>query len=178
MNAFRSRSRKSSVDEIRARFDQDVERFSDLQLGQQATIDAALAMDLVADAAAMTTPQAIHLLDVGCGAGNYTLKLLERLPALNVTLLDLSQPMLHRARSRTIEAGAREVETVQADVRDVDLGAERFDIVLAAAVLHHLRSEGEWAAVFEALHTALRPGGSLWVFDLVTHESPAVQDVM
>ena len=57
------------MDEIRARFDQDVERFSDLQLGQQATIDAALAMDLVADAAAMTTPQATHLLDVGCSAG-------------------------------------------------------------------------------------------------------------
>jgi tRNA (cmo5U34)-methyltransferase len=34
---------------------------------------------LVAEAAAATTPHARHALDVGCGAGNYTLKRLERL---------------------------------------------------------------------------------------------------
>lgn len=39
--------RKSTVDEIRARFDQDVERFSNLETGQTATVDGALAMDLL-----------------------------------------------------------------------------------------------------------------------------------
>ena len=43
---------------------------------------------LVAEAAAATTPHARHVLDVGCGAGNYTLKLLERLPNLDATLID------------------------------------------------------------------------------------------
>src|SRR6476646_8371261 len=91
---------KSSVDEIRRRFDADVERFSDLQTGQSATVDAPLAMALVAKAAAATTPSARHVLDVGCGAGNYTLKLLELLPNLDVTLIDLSRPMLERASER------------------------------------------------------------------------------
>ena len=36
--------RKSSVPEIRDRFDGDVERFSNLETGQTATFDAALAM--------------------------------------------------------------------------------------------------------------------------------------
>ena len=72
---------KSSVDDIRRRFDGDVERFSNLDTGQSATVDAPLAMALVARAAAATTPHARHVLDVGCGAGNYTLKLLETLPA-------------------------------------------------------------------------------------------------
>ncbi len=36
---------KSSIHEIRKRFDQDVERFSQLETGQAATIDAPLAMD-------------------------------------------------------------------------------------------------------------------------------------
>ena len=89
---------KSTVDEIRQRFDADVERFSNLETGQSATVDAPLAMALVAQAAAATTPHARHVLDVGCGAGNYTLKLLEQLPNLDVTLIDLSQPMLDRAR--------------------------------------------------------------------------------
>ena len=90
---------KSTVEEIRLRFDADVERFSNLDTGQSATVDAPLAMALVAEAAAATTPHARHVLDVGCGAGNYTLKLLESLPNLHSTLIDLSQPMLDRARS-------------------------------------------------------------------------------
>src|SRR5215831_13209726 len=91
---------KSTVDEIRRRFDADVERFSNLETGQSATVDAPLAMALVAEAAADTSPHARHVLDVGCGAGNYTLKLLERLPNLDVTLVDLSRPMLDRAVQR------------------------------------------------------------------------------
>lgn len=86
-----------SVDEIRERFDTEVERFSNLETGQVATVDAALALELVAEAAAVTTPGAKRLLDVGCGAGNYTLKLLTKLPGLAVTMIDLSRPMLDRA---------------------------------------------------------------------------------
>jgi tRNA (cmo5U34)-methyltransferase len=78
---------KSTVEEIRQRFDGDVERFSNLETGQSATVDAPLALSLVTEAAAATTPHAQDLLDVGCGAGNYTLKLLEQLPNLNVTLV-------------------------------------------------------------------------------------------
>lgn len=165
---------KSTVEEIRQRFDADVERFSDLETGQSATVDAPLAMALVAEAAAATTPHARHALDVGCGAGNYTLKLLERLPNLDATLIDLSQPMLDRARERVGRATAGRITTIQADIREVELPDEGFDIVLAAAVLHHLRADQEWRDVFAAFHRALRPGGSLWVFDLVESSIPAV----
>src|SRR3954463_8790380 len=95
---------KSTVDEIRRRFDADVDRFSNLETGQSATVDAPLAMALVAQAAAATTPHARQVLDVGCGAGNYTLKLLEKIPILDVTLNDLSKPMLERAKKRVRQA--------------------------------------------------------------------------
>jgi tRNA (cmo5U34)-methyltransferase len=72
---------KSTVEEIRARFDNDVERFSNLETGQSAVIDSPLCMDLVASAAAAVTPEAQSLLDIGCGAGNYTLKVLEKYAA-------------------------------------------------------------------------------------------------
>jgi len=169
---------KSTVDEIRARFDADVERFSNLDTGQSATVDAPLAMELVADAAAAATPHARHVLDVGCGAGNYTLKLLDRLPGLDATLLDLSRPMLDRAVERVTAATTGTVTAVQGDVREVDFPAGGFDVILAAAVLHHLRSDDEWQAVFAAFHRWLRPGGSVWVFDLVASPIPAVQELM
>jgi tRNA (cmo5U34)-methyltransferase len=165
---------KSTVEEIRQRFDADVERFSNLETGQSATVDAPLAMALIAEAAAATTPHARHVLDVGCGAGNYTLKLLESLPNLDATLIDLSQSMLDRARERVGRATAGRITTIQADIREVRLQDGGFDVVVAAAVLHHLRTGQEWRDVFTAFHRALRPGGSVWVFDLVESSIPAV----
>lgn len=169
---------KSTVEEIRKRFDNDVERFSNLETGQSATIDAPLALELIAETAAAATPHARSVLDVGCGAGNYTLKLLERLPGLDATLIDLSQPMLDRAVERVSDATTGRVTAIQADIRDVDLGEKTFDIILAAAVLHHLRTDDEWRAVFGKFYTSLRPGGSIWIFDLVESDLPAVQRVM
>ncbi len=169
---------KSTVDEIRARFDADVERFSNLGTGQTATMDAALVLELTAEAAAATTPGARDLLDVGCGAGNYTLKVLQRLPGLNVTLVDLSRPMLDRASARVVAVTTGTVRTEQADIRALDLGAESVDLITAAAVLHHLRDEEEWRAVFRKFYHVLRPGGSLWIADLIRHDLPGVQRMM
>jgi tRNA (cmo5U34)-methyltransferase len=169
---------KSTVDEIRQRFDADVERFSNLDTGQSATVDAPLAMALVAEAAAATTPHARHVLDVGCGAGNYTLKLLEHVPNLDATLIDLSQPMLDRAKERVSRATTGRITTIRCDIREVELPDGEYDIVLAAAVLHHLRTDQEWRDVFAAFHRTLRPGGSMWVFDLVKSSIPAVQQLL
>ncbi len=169
---------KSSVDEIRRRFDADVERFSNLETGQAATVDAPLAMTLVAAAAAAATPNARHLLDVGCGAGNYTLTLLRHVPNLDVTLLDLSRPMLDRAAERVGAATSGRVVTTQTDLRAATFPDGGFDVILAAAVLHHLRTDAEWEAVFGSFFRWLRPGGSVWVFDLVDSPLPAVRDLI
>jgi tRNA (cmo5U34)-methyltransferase len=174
-----NRSPKSTPEQIRQRFDNDVERFSNLQTGQSATIDAPLALELITSAAAATNPKASHVLDVGCGAGNYTLKLLEKLPALtSITLMDLSRPMLDRAQQRIAAASSASITPMQGDVRELHLRESQFDVILAAAVLHHLRGEREWEAVFAKFHSALRPGGSLWIFDLVSHELAPVQELM
>ena len=55
---------KSTADQIRQRFDNDVERFSNLETGQSATIDAPLVLDLITTVAATTNPHATHVLDV------------------------------------------------------------------------------------------------------------------
>jgi tRNA (cmo5U34)-methyltransferase len=169
---------KATVEEIRQRFDGDVERFSSLATGQSTTVDAPLVLELIIGAAVAATPHAVHVLDVGCGAGNYTLKLLQSLPDLEVTLIDLSQPMLDRAAERISEVTSGQITSLQGDIRELDLGECQFDIILAGAVLHHLREEAEWRAVFSRLCTALRPGGSLWISDLIEHSTPSIQAMM
>jgi tRNA (cmo5U34)-methyltransferase len=169
---------KSTVEQIRQRFDADVERFSNLETGQSATIDAPLVLDLITAAAAATNPQATRSLDIGCGAGNYTLKLLACLPNLAVTLIDLSAPMLERAVTRIGAVTAQPITTLQGDIRDIEFEAESFDIIMAAAVFHHLRGDDEWRSVFTKCHAALKPGGSIWISDLIEHDSPTIQTLM
>jgi tRNA (cmo5U34)-methyltransferase len=169
---------KSTVDEIRRRFDADVDRFSNLETGQSATIDAPLALELIAQAAAACSPGAARLLDIGCGAGNYSLKLLERLPDLEITLVDLSRPMLERAQERLAAKTSAKINAFEQDIRQVELPREHYDLVVAAAVLHHLRTEDEWRAVFGKLYDWLRPGGSVWISDLVEHSTAQVQALM
>lgn len=173
---------KSSVEEIRQRFDADVERFSNLDTGHVATMDSLLVLDLVPQVAARMVPRATRALDIGCGAGNYTLKLAQWLAdgagLSDVTVMDLSRPMLDRAQDRIKGVGVARVTTVQADVREAELGRGCFDIVLAASVLHHLRTREEWQKVLKKIRVSLAPGGVLAVFDLVRHENPVVQAVM
>ena len=169
---------KSTLEEIRARFDQDVERFSNLDTGQQATIDAPLVLDLVANACAGHLRPGDTVLDLGCGAGNFTLRVLQKTPGLNCRLADLSQPMLARAAQRIRNSGAASVATFQSDLRALAFGDGTIDTILAAAVLHHLRDDHDWRSAFARFHRWLKPGGRIYVADLCTFDAPDLQQLM
>jgi len=95
-----------------------------------------------------------------------------------VTLIDLSKPMLDRALQRIGAVCDGNIMTLQGDIRAIPLPDQYYDIIMAAAVFHHLREEAEWEAVFGKCHAALKSGGSLWISDLIAHDDPAVQAVM
>ena len=171
-------SDKSTVQEIKVRFDTDVDRFSNLETGQQTTIDASFSMELIVDSIMAYSPNLKTVLDVGCGAGNYTLKLLSRKAPLDCTLLDLSQPMLDRAKERIAAVNTGAITLMQDDIRTANLPENHYCTIMAAAVLHHLRDDSDWEAVFSKLYRLLKPGGSLWITDLVVQETPAIQQLV
>lgn len=174
-----SLSKKSSVDEIRQRFDADVERFSNLETGQAATVDAPLAMELITEAAISATPRIGRVLDIGCGAGNNTISLLRRYRSkVDCDLCDLSRAMLERARQRVSHETSGQVRTFEGDFRTLDIEDSSYQVVLAAAVLHHLRDHADWESAFRKIHRILSPGGSFWVTDLVIHENPKIHALM
>jgi len=168
---------KSSVEKIRERFDNDVERFSNIDTGQVSTIDAKITLELITGISHKIVPNAKNLLDIGCGAGNYTLIMLSKNKDLNCTLVDLSKPMLDKAYERIIQETTK-VETIQGDIRTVVLKENNFDIILAGAVLHHLRDDNDWENTFTKLYKILKPNGCLMISDLVTHDNEIITKYM
>ncbi len=167
---------KSTVAEIKERFDNDVERFSNLDTGQIATIDAQISLELITEASKRINPRATNVLDVGCGAGNYTVKMLSKIKNLNCTLVDLSKPMLDKAFERVSIETNQPVEIIQGDIREVDLKENHFDIILAGAVLHHLRSDKDWETAFRKLYKLLKPRGCLMISDLLIQDTASLNE--
>ena len=169
---------KFTVEQIRKRFDADVERFSKLETGQQAAMDAPIILDVVARSAACHVRPQGTLLDLGCGAGNFALRVLSQVSPLDCVLVDLSRPMLERAEYRVKAATSGSVQTIQSDMRSLSFEPASFDLILAGQVLHHLREDAQWEAMFARFHEWLRPAGTLFVADFVAYDDPGIQALM
>lgn len=166
---------KSTIEEIEKRFDQDVERFSNLDTGQATTLDAAFNLELITEAIARHYSSGISVLDIGCGSGNYSVKLCDKIKDVNYTLLDLSQPMLDRAVERLKEKTKSEITALKGDFREQELPQGKYDVIMATAVLHHLRDDNDWETSFKKLYNLLKPGGSIWIFDLIEQNTESLQ---
>jgi SAM-dependent methyltransferase len=112
-----------------------------------------VSLELIADAA--PRPGA-SLLDVGGGASRLVDLLLEQ-GGWRVTVLDLSQVALDRARARLGERAGR-VTWLVADVTDWRPPAS-YDVWHDRAVFHFLVREADRRRYVGALAAALRPGG-------------------
>ncbi|WP_217249361.1 class I SAM-dependent methyltransferase [Streptomyces sp. AC602_WCS936] len=124
----------------------------------QTRYDAMLAgvNDALFDAAAVAPGD--RVLDVGCGAGTTT-RIAARLAAPGHAVgVDVSAPLLERARASTAPEGIENVTYVCADARVRPFPAGGYDVVVSRG---GVLSFAGHAAVFRNLARALRPGGRL-----------------
>jgi tRNA (cmo5U34)-methyltransferase len=135
-------------------------------------------MELVARSAALLNPNAEKILDLGCGGGNYAVKVTSFLPDVDCTLIDLSANMIAKAVERVAANISGKVLAIQGDYRDIDLGENCYDVITAGTTLHHLRDEHEWELVFEKVFKALKPGGTFWINDIVIGETDEINSMM
>jgi trans-aconitate 2-methyltransferase len=95
------------------------------------------------------------VLDAGCGSGQVSSMLLERLPEGRLICVDASESMLEGARER-LGADSR-VELVRADLLELELDTP-VDAVFSSAAFHWILDHDR---LFARLHDALRPGARL-----------------
>ena len=169
--------KKSTPEELREQYNKDVEHYLNVETGQTSTMDSQLAINLIERSNLAINPQAQSMCDIGCGGGNFALRVLRNFPDIKISLLDISPNMLSRAEERITQLGGKVVQKTEGDIRYIALPAESFDIVTAAAVLHHLRAQTEWQLVFEKVYRSLKPGGTFWIWDLVKYDDPHLQKI-
>jgi SAM-dependent methyltransferase len=98
------------------------------------------------------------VLDVGCGCGGTTLAAARLVAPGQATGLDLSAPMLARARADAAAAGLANAVFVQGDAQVHPLDPARFDVVLSRFGVMFFDDP---LAAFANIRSATRPAGRL-----------------
>ncbi|MCL4500944.1 MAG: methyltransferase domain-containing protein [Deltaproteobacteria bacterium] len=116
----------------------------------------------------------ITFLDLGCGAGNYTMAVAEVIGAHGVVVaLDLWPPGIETLEERAMATGRRNIRAVLADIsKTIPLGDHSVDVCLMATVLHDLVEFAMEKGALEETARVLKPGGVLAIVEFDKVEAP------
>lgn len=97
-----------------------------------------------------------RVLIAGCGTGLETMRVVNTYRDASILAVDLSSASLGYAMRKAREYDLADVEHLQADILDLPVLTERFDLIESFGVLHHM---GDPAAGLRVLAGLLKPGG-------------------
>ena len=109
-----------------------------------------------------------RVLDLGCGTGNITKKLLERFPEAKVTCLDLSDKMIKIAKEKLSDYN--NIEYVLDDFTIIDI-IDNYDAIISSLALHHIPSNEAKKEMYQHIHDALKEGGVFYNADVIEPNS-------
>ena len=115
---------------------------------------------------AALAPPTAHVLDLGGGTGALSAAVLDRLPQVRVTLLDVDPAMLDEARRRLAPFSER-VEFREGSFLDPLPAA---DAVVASLALHHVHDMEVKTDLYRSVRAALAPGGAFLNLDAAITE--------
>jgi arsenite methyltransferase len=114
-----------------------------------------------------------RVLDLGSGAGTDSLIAAQMIgPQGWVTGIDMTLPMLDKARAAAAEMGVANIEFVEGEAEHLPFPDESFDVVVSNGVIDLIPDKD---AVFAELYRVLMPGGRVQLAD-VTIQSPVSEE--
>lgn len=110
-----------------------------------------------------------RILDLGCGTGNITKKVLERFPDAKITCLDISDKMIEIAKDKL--ADYDNIEFVLGDFTIVDI-IDKYDAIISSLALHHIQDDADKLIMYKHIYDALDEGGVFYNADVIDANSP------
>lgn len=101
-----------------------------------------------------------NVLDLGCGDGNSARFFQKHLPAFKVNGIDISEDSILEAKARNLPNANFEPY----DGKHIPFEENKFDIVLIATVMHHIRPEHQLDLMKEVLRVT-KPKGKVYIFE-------------
>jgi len=105
-----------------------------------------------------------HVLDLGCGTGDVTIRFAVGLPQVRITAVDGAGAMLSIARKdfQRNNLGAR-IEARHVYLPDERLYSEKFDALISNSLLHHLKNP---FVLWDAVDACTADGSPVYIMDL------------
>jgi len=106
------------------------------------------------------------VVDLACGPANQLAMIAALSPEVRFIGVDLSEPMLERARALVRKTGVRNVEFQLRDIADLpDTADQSVDAVISTMALHHLPTLEHLKATMREVKRILRPDGGVYIVD-------------
>lgn len=104
-----------------------------------------------------------HILDLGCGNGNISHKLLDFFPKAHYTLLDASENMLELCKS---QFGSQNKTYLQSYFQDYKFPILEFDMIVAGFSIHHCNAKDK-QILFKHIYKSIKQNGVFMCSDLM-----------
>jgi tRNA (cmo5U34)-methyltransferase len=158
------------VDRIRQHFEEEAREYDDIILKLIPHYPQML--DALVSAIPFDASEPIRVIDLGCGTGTISQRVLAAFPNTHVTCLDLVENMVEMAKVKL--AQHPHVRYLVSDFSTLAFDAQ-YDVAVSSLALHHLVTDEDKQGFYHQIYEALAPGGVFYNADVVLGSSDALQ---
>jgi tRNA (cmo5U34)-methyltransferase len=133
-------------------------------------------LSIISRLAIETGPKNPKIIDLGCGLGDLTAKVLELKPDAEVLMLDFSDEMIRRSSERF--RGNKNIIVVKQDLNQGILDKTEgriFDAIISCFAIHHVEFENR-IKLYSDIHAVLKKQGLFINGDLFKEDSPLIDN--
>lgn len=98
----------------------------------------------------------LRILDLGCGTGNLTQRILEQFSDAQIDVLDISAEILEESRQRFVNKST--INYLQADFKSMILTEGKYDLVMSSIAIHHVEDPFK-LRLYKEVYQSLKKGG-------------------